>query len=214
MPSRRAHPATTSPTCPSPSPTGRVRPPGGRRDVRGHGVGGQGPPQVAPHRRRGHPRAGARRGLRGRHGQLHQLQHGVDLDLRAAADLRVPRPARQGERLGGPPRAAVPRGRLGRLRRRAADRLGRPQLEAGRPGHRALQLRRRPGPRRPRRLDARRQPAHLGLRDQLRRPGRPHGGQGQPADAEARAPHLGGGRGQRPVQLHELPHARQPNRPR
>ena len=42
--------------------------------------------------------------------------------------------------------------------------------QPGRRGHRALQPRRRPGPDRARRLDARGQPAHLGLRDQLRRP--------------------------------------------
>ena len=65
-------------------------------------VGGQGPPQVAPRRRGGHARAGARRGLRGRHGVGHQLQHGVDLDLRAAADLRLPRPPRQGVACGAP----------------------------------------------------------------------------------------------------------------
>ena len=58
------------------------------------------------------------------------------------------------------------------------------------------------------------QPAHLGLRDQLRRPGRPVGGQGQPAHAEAGAPHVGGGGGQRAVQLHQLPHARQQARGR
>ena len=63
--------------------------------------------------------------VRGRDGQLHQLQHGVDLDLRAAADLRLPRPPRQGERLGRPPRPAVPRGRLRRLGRRAASRARR-----------------------------------------------------------------------------------------
>ena len=75
--------------------------------------------------------------------------------------------------VGGPPRPAVPRRRLRRGRRRAARRLGGAQLEAGRPGHDPLQLRRRPGPVGPRRLDARRQPADLGLRDQLRRPRRP-----------------------------------------
>ena len=37
-------------------------------------------------------------------------------------------------------------------------------------------------------------------------------GEGEPADAEARAPHVGGGRGQRAHQLHELPHAREPER--
>ena len=81
------------------------------------------------------------------------------------------------------------------------------ELEAGRQGHRPLQLRGRPEPERPRRLDAGRQPAHLGLRDQLRRPGRSGRGQGQPADAQAGPPELGGGGRQRPVQLHLLPHA-------
>ena len=87
-------------------------------------------------------------------------------------DLRLPRPAGQGERVGEAPRARLPRRRLGRRRRGAAGRLGRSQLAAGRPGHRALQLRRRPEPVRPRRLDAGRQPAHLGVRVQLRRTGR------------------------------------------
>ena len=144
-------------------------------------------PQVAPRGRGGRARAGPRRGLRRGHGQLHQLQHRLDLDLRAAADLRLPRPAGQGERVGHAPRPRLPRGRLRRLGRGAAGRLGGPQLEAGRQGHRPLQLRRRPEPERPRRLDAGRQPAHLGVRDQLRRPGRPGGGQGQPADAQAHA---------------------------
>ena len=53
---------------------------------------------------------------RRRDGQLHQLQHGVDLDLRAAADLRVPRPPRQGVGLGRAPRPGLPRGRFRRRR--------------------------------------------------------------------------------------------------
>ena len=92
--------------------------------------------------------------------------------------------------------------------RRAADGLGRAQLEGGRQGHRPLQLRRRPGPLGPRRLHAGGQPAHLGLRVELRRPGRHHGGQGEPAHAQAGAPELGGGGHQRAVQLDRLPHAR------
>ena len=168
----------------------------------------QGPEEVAPRGRRGRPRACPRRGLRGRDGQRHQLQHRVDLHLRAPPHLRLPRPPGQGEQVGQAPRPRLPRGRVRRLGRRAADRLGRPHLEAGRQGHRPLQLRRRPEPERARRLDPGRQPAHLGVRDQLRRPGRPCRGQGQPADAEAHPPHVGGGRGQRPVQLHLLPDAR------
>ncbi|MEZ5177114.1 MAG: hypothetical protein R2746_02215 [Acidimicrobiales bacterium] len=75
--------------------------------------------------------------------------------------------------------------------------LGGAQLEAGRPRHPPLQPPRRPGPVGPRRLHARLEPAHLGLRDQLRRPGRPHRGEGQPADAQARPPHVGGVRATR-----------------
>ena len=44
--------------------------------------------------------AGAGRGVRGGDGVVDQLQHGLDVDLRAAADVRLPRPARPGERLG------------------------------------------------------------------------------------------------------------------
>ena len=106
-------------------------------------------------------------------------------------DVRLPRPAGPRVGVGRPPRHRLPRRRVRRLGRRAAGGVGRAQLEAGRPGGRALQLRRRPGPVRPRRLDARRQPAHLGLRVQLRRPGRPVGGQGQPAHAQAHPPHAG-----------------------
>ena len=131
----------------------------------------------------------------------------VDLDLRAAAHLRLLGPPGQGGHLGQAARPRLPRGRLRRRRRGAAHRVGRAQLEGGRQGHRPVQLRRRPGPLGPRRLHAGGQPAHLGLRDQLRRPGRHHGGQGQPADAQADPPELGGGGHQRAVQLHLVPHA-------
>ena len=110
--------------------------------------------------------------------------------------------------VGRPPRPAVPRRRLRRVGRRAEGRRRRAQLEAGRPGHGPLQLRRRPGSVGARRLDARGEPAHLGLRDELRRPRRPRGRQGQPAHAEARAPHVGRGGVQRAVQLDLVPHAR------
>ena len=64
----------------------------------------------------------------------------------------------------------------------------------------------------PRRHDDGPGAAHLGLRDELRRPGRHGPGQDQPADAEAGAPHLGGGRVPRPRQLHRVPPAGQPPR--
>ena len=96
--------------------------------------------------------------------------------------------------------------------RRAAGRLGGAQLEAGRRRDRALPARRRPGPVGARRLDDGDEPAHLGLRDELRRPRRDRGREGEPADAEARAPHVGRGGVQRALQLHELPHDRQQER--
>ena len=81
-------------------------------------------------------------------------------------------------------------------------------------GRRALPLGRAREPRRPQRHDARPRAADLGLRDQLRRPRRHRAGQVQPADAQARAPHLGGGRLPRPGELHRLPPAGQPQRRR
>ena len=59
----------------------------------------------------------------------------------------------------------------------------------------------------PRRHDDGPAAADLGLRDQLRRPGRAGPGQGQPADAQAGPPDLGGGRRPGAGQLHRLPAA-------
>ena len=53
----------------------------------------------------------------------------------------------------------------------------------------------------PQRHDARPAAADLGLRDELRRPRRARDRQGQPADAQARPPDLGGGGLARPGQL-------------
>ena len=114
--------------------------------------------------------------------------------------------------MGRPPRPAVPRHGQRRGRCRAPRRLRGAPLAPRRRGDRALQLRRRPGPVGARRLDARREPADLGLRVQLRRARRDRAGPGQPAHAQARPPHLGGGGGQRPVQLDELSDDRQPPR--
>ena len=129
-----------------------------------------------------------------------QLQHGVDVDLRAAADVRVPEAPRPESVWGA--RHDQPYHVIGSdaCGRRAARRVRGAQLEAGRRGHRALPARRRPGPVRARRLDDGDQPAHLGLRDELRRPRRDRGREGEPADAEARAPHVGRSRVQRAVQ--------------
>ena len=106
-------------------------------------------------------------------------------------------------------RPAVPRRRLRPGRRRAADRPRRAHVEARRRGRRALPVGRAGGPGRPQRHDARPRAADLGLRDQLRRARRHRAGQGQPADAEARPPDLGGGRLPGPGQLHGVPPAGQ-----
>ena len=180
--------------------------------MEGRGVEGQGPAAEPARRRGAHARARTRRGVPGRDGQQHQLQHGVDQHLRADQHVRPAGPPGPRERVGEAPRPAVPRGGQRRLGCGAAGGHRRAQLEAGRPRHRALQPRRRPGPERARRLDDGRQPAHLGLRDQLRWPRRPRGGEGQPADAQAGAPHVGGSGGERAVQQHVLPHARRPQR--
>ena len=111
-------------------------------------------------------------------------------------------------------RPALPRGRLGSRRRRAADRPGRQRLDCRRRGRRPLPVGRARVAGRARRHHARSGAAHLGVRDELRRAGRAGAGQGQPADAEARAPELGGGRLPRPGQLDRLPPAGIPQRRR
>ena len=112
------------------------------------------------------------------------------------------------------PRPAVPRHRLRPRGRRPAHRPRRQRLEARRRGRRALPLRRAGVLRRPQRHDARPRAAHLGLRDQLRRPRRDRARQVQPADAQARPPQLGGGRRPGPGQLHRVPAAGLPQRRR
>ena len=187
----------------------RHRPQGRGRHVRGPRDQGEGPAQVAARRRRAAARARPGRGAGRGHGQRDQLQHRVDLDLRAGVHVRLPGALRPHLPAVQAARPAVPRRRLRPGRRRAADRRRRAQLEARRPGRRALPVGRARGPRRPQRHDARPRAAHLGLRDQLRRARRGRAGQGQPADAQARAPDLGGGRLPRPGQLHRLPPAGQ-----
>ena len=79
---------------------------------------------VAGHARRAgaHARARARRGADRDHGVVDQLQHGLVGDLRARADVRVPVAATERcADLGQAPRPAIPRRRLGRSRRRAAQ---------------------------------------------------------------------------------------------
>ena len=69
-------------------------------DVRRHGQQGQGPAREPARRRGRRARTRARRGLRRGHGVVDQLQHRVDEHLRAAADVRVPRPSRPRSRTG------------------------------------------------------------------------------------------------------------------
>ena len=89
---------------------------------------------------------------------------------------------------------------------------GRDAVEGRRRGRRALPVGRARGSAGPRRHDDGSAAAHLGLRDELRRPGRARAGEVQPADAQARAPDVGGGRRARAGQLDRLPAARLPPR--
>ena len=155
----------------------------------------QGPATQSARRSGADTAAGARRGLCRRDGQQHQLQHGVEQHLRAGQHVRAAGPPGPRERVGATPRPAVSSGRQRCRRRRAARRRRCAQLEGRRSGHGALQLRRRSGPDEPRRLDDGQQPAHLGVRDELRRACRPGRGQGQPA--AARSPPTSPGRRRR-----------------
>ena len=190
--------------------TGAAPPPGGRDDVRRDAHAGPRPAQVAAHRGRPAARDRSRRGTGRRHGVVHQLQHRVVEHLRAGVHLRLPASIRPHLSPGQAPRPAVPRHRLGPVRRGAAHRPRRPRLEARRRGRRALSVGRAREPARPQRHDARPRAAHLGLRDQLRwsRPARPR--QGEPAARQARPPHVGGSRVPRTGQQHRVPPAGQP----
>ncbi len=108
--------------------------------------------------------------------------------------------------MGRSSRSASPHHRVRRFWRGAASRFSGSQLEGRRQGHGSLQLCRRPGSRSAQRLDAGHQPAHLGLRDQLRWLSRSRYRQGQPAHAQTIAPHMGRSGGKRVVQLDQLPH--------
>ena len=138
-----------------------------------------------------------------------ELQHRLVGDLRARADVRVPAPLRQGARLlGQAARPAVPRRRLGRLRRRAAHGLGR--QPSWKPGDRVLVHPNDVALEEPQgHDDAIQDPDQRvwGFESQLRRAGRAVRREGRPADAEAGAPDLGRGGLHAARQLHGLPHA-------
>ena len=79
------------------------------------------------------PELGPGEALRRGDGLRDQLQHRVDLDLRARLHLRLPRALRPPLRPHQAPRPALPRGRLRPGRRRAQDRPRRHEVEARRP---------------------------------------------------------------------------------
>ena len=205
----RARRATCSPACRSRDLPGRVRAARGRRDVRRRRLGGQGPDEVDPASARcpcpsSPPTRPTSRSWR----------------PRSTSTPSGPRSSSPSPRSGSSTVSARSRsgGRATPSTTTSSDRT--PPGVVLRVGSAVRNW--RPGdkvtvhcnyvddqdPTRPRRLDARGQPAHLGVRDELRRARRHRRREGQPAHAEARAPHLGGGGGQRPVQLHGLPDAR------
>src|SRR5438067_162127 len=79
------------------------------RDVRGLALRGKGSAQVNARRAVPIARARSRRGVCRGDGVRHQLQYGVDVDLRTIADVRLPEAPRQGKRVGQTARSALPR---------------------------------------------------------------------------------------------------------
>ena len=133
-----------------------------------------------------------RRGARGGHGERGQLQHPLELDLLARLHLLLP--ALYGKLseltarhdlpyhvVGSDLAGVVLRGHRPRRDRVEARRGGRRPLPVCRAGELRRAQRHHDGP----------GAAHLGLRDQLRRPGRAGHRQDQSADAQAQAPDLG-----------------------
>ena len=133
--------------------------------------------------------------------------------LRAGVDLRLPASLRTHVTAGQAPRPALPRDSA--LTCPAWCCAPVPASTSGSPGDEVVAhcaVRRAREPTRSQRHDARPRAAHLGLRDQLRRPRSARARQGEPAAREACTPQLGGGRVARPRQQHGLPPARQPER--
>ena len=172
----------------------------------------EGPAPLAPRGAGAHPRARPGRGPRRGHGERDQLQHGVDLDLRARRRPSGSSSATAAPRSSPGATTAVPRRRLRPRGRRAARGPRRHEVEAGHRGRRPLPLGRARGRRGPRRHDDGPAAADLGVRDELRRARRARDRQGQPADAQADAPDVGGGGIPRARQQHGLPPADLPER--
>ena len=126
---------------------GQCGAPGGHFDVRGDGLEDKDPRKSLHVQEVPTPELGAGRGARRRDGQRDQLQHRLDLDLRAGVDVRLPasataRPRRCGQAHDLPYHVR----RLRPGRRGAAHRPGRDRWQPGRRGRRALPVRRAGGP--------------------------------------------------------------------
>ena len=153
-------------------------------------------------------RARAGRGAGRRDGQRDQLQHRVDLDLRAGVDVRRSWSATAGSRRW-PSGTTCPTTWSAPTCPASCCAPAR-ACNAWKPGDEvvahclSVELE-HPDGHNDTMLDPR--AADLGLRDQLRRPGRARPGQDQPADAQAGPPDLGGGRRPRAGQLHGVPAA-------
>ena len=171
-------------------------------------------PRESLHVERGrHARAGTRRGLRRGDGVEHQLQHRVD--VRSSSRCR-PSGSSTGwaARASGASATSLPYHVVGSDASGVVLQVG-SAVRNWKPGDRVTvhcNYVDDQDPTRPRRLDARSQPVDLGLRDELRRPRGSRRGQGQPADAQAQPSHVGGGRGERTVQLHLVSDARRRER--
>ena len=160
-------------------------------------------------------RARPGRGVRRGDGQRDQLQHRVDLDLRADVDVRLPGALRPDLAAGQAARPALPRGRL-RPGRRGAGAPA-PACTPGSPAREvvahclSVELE-SPEGHNDTMLDP--QQRIWGFETNFGGLAADRAGQVQPADAQARPPHLGGGGQPRPGELHGLPPAGQPQRRR
>ena len=150
-----------------------------------------------------------------RHGQLDQLQHRVDVDLRAAARPSASSSA-WARRARGGPATTSPSTWWARDASGVVLRVG-SAVRNWKPGDRVVVHcnyvdDQDPSSHNDSMLAGNQriwgfETNYGGLADLV-------DGQGQPADAQARPPHVGGGGGQRPVQLDQLPHAGEPQRRR
>ena len=205
----RRHDPGTSPRCRSRRPTARS-PCTRTRSGMFEGLASRDKdPRKSLHvERRAGARGRAGRGAGRGDGQRDQLQHRLDVDLRADVDLRLPEALRP-DLAARRPSTTSPTTWSARTCPASSCAPGR-ACTPGSPATRWSRTACRSSSSTPdghddTMLDPR--AADLGLRDELRRPGRARPGQGQPADAQAGPPDLGGGRLPRAGQLHGVPAA-------